>query len=83
MNNLKTLRKVKNYLWKADRIIELETQIVMQGIFIPGRCRDKEEREMKEEDKEQKGVGGVIAKEEEREMQSSRHPSVIKIIMYN
>lgn len=57
-------------------------------MLIPGRCRDKDVREMREgreEDKEQKVRDKRMkAKGEERERdESSRHTSVIKIIMYN
>lgn len=37
LENFKTLRKVNNYLWNASLIVQLEMQIVNQGVFIPER----------------------------------------------
>lgn len=65
---MKKNRIVKDYLRKASFSVGLETQIVMRGIFIPGRWRDKEDRGRRERGKKKiKNKEGEIKGWEQRE----------------
>lgn len=85
LNQLKSLRRIlKDYLWKASFSNRLDTQIVM---LIPVRWRDNEAREKTLGREDHKGVKLRDKKDESKGRgsrdESSRHTSIIKIIMYN